>query len=185
MDLTDVVRALEGAPSIPGRLAAIDMGQPFRVIVDYAHTPEALAKVLRLLRRSHPGGTLIAVFGSAGERDVEKRAAQGRVSAELADISIITSEDPRNEDAEAIIAQIAAGAEEAGAAPGETLYRRTDRRQAIELALGLARQGDCVLLAGKGHEGSIIWGREKVRWDEDAVARESLAKLGFGADLPR
>jgi UDP-N-acetylmuramoyl-L-alanyl-D-glutamate--2,6-diaminopimelate ligase len=185
MDLTDVVRALEGAPSIPGRLAAIDMGQPFRVIVDYAHTPEALAKVLRLLRRSHPGGTLIAVFGSAGERDVEKRAAQGRVSAELADISIITSEDPRNEDAEAIIAQIAAGAEAAGAAPGETLYRRTDRRQAIELALGLARQGDCVLLAGKGHEGSIIWGREKVPWDEDAVARESLEKLGFGADLPR
>jgi UDP-N-acetylmuramoyl-L-alanyl-D-glutamate--2,6-diaminopimelate ligase len=133
-----------------------------------------LEKVLTLLRGLHPGGRIIAVFGSAGERDVEKRPLQGAVSARLADISVITSEDPRFEDAEAIIAQIAAGAEAAGANRDETLFCRRDRRDAIRLALGLARVGDCVLLAGKGHEGSIIWGREKLPWDETAVAREIL-----------
>lgn len=178
--LTEVVRALESAPAVPGRMAAIDMGQPFSVVVDYAHTPDALQKVLRLLRRLHPSGRLIAVFGSAGERDVQKRPIQGRVSAELADISIITSEDPRDEDADAIVAEIAAGAEAAGAVPEQTLFCRTDRREAIVLAVGLAQAGDCVLLAGKGHEGSIIWGRDKTPWDEAAVAREALAKAGYG-----
>jgi UDP-N-acetylmuramoyl-L-alanyl-D-glutamate--2,6-diaminopimelate ligase len=162
-------------------MAAIEMGQPFDVVVDYAHTPDALEKVLRLLRRLHPSGRLIAVFGSAGERDIQKRPVQGRISAELADVTIITSEDPRFEDADAIIAQIAAGALGAGAVPGDTLHCRTDRREAVALAVRLARPGDCVLLAGKGHEGSIIWGREKVPWDEAAVAREALTGAGYSA----
>lgn len=181
--LDEVVCALESAPAIPGRMAAIDMGQPFRVIVDYAHTPEALEKVLRLLRRLHPSGRLIAVFGSAGERDVQKRPAQGRVSAGLADVSIVTSEDPRHEDADAIIAQIAAGAEAAGAEPGKALFCLTDRRDAIAFAIGLAGPGDCVLLAGKGHERSIIWGREKAPWDEAEAAREALADAGYAGQL--
>jgi UDP-N-acetylmuramoyl-L-alanyl-D-glutamate--2,6-diaminopimelate ligase len=177
--LKAVARALAVAPSVPGRMAPIAMGQPFSVIVDYAHTPDALGKVLRLLRGLHPKGRLIAVFGSAGERDVLKRPVQGGVAAELADVSVITSEDPRFEDADEIIAQIAAGSEAAGAVAGDTLHCRTDRREAIRLAIGLARHGDCVLLAGKGHEASIIWGREKVPWDEAAVARELLAEAGY------
>jgi UDP-N-acetylmuramoyl-L-alanyl-D-glutamate--2,6-diaminopimelate ligase len=169
-------------PAVPGRMARIDAGQPFRVIVDYSHTPESLAKVLRLLRQLHPAGRLIAVFGSAGERDVEKRPMQGAVSARLADVTIVTSEDPRFEDPDDIIMQIANGAQEAGAKPGETLFTRTDRREAVQLAFALAEPDDCVLLAGKGHEGSIIWGRQKVPWNEAQVARELLADAGFASN---
>ena len=172
--LDAIAGALASAPHVPGRMARIEAGQPFSVVVDYAHTPDAIEKVLTLLRALHPSGRVIAVFGSAGERDVEKRPLQGKIAAQLADISVITSEDPRFEDADAIIAQIAAGAEAAGAVAGKSLFCRTDRREAIQLALDLAHPGDCVLLAGKGHERSIIWGREKLPWDEAAVARELL-----------
>ena len=174
VSLPEIAEALTTAPPIPGRMALVKAGQPFTVVVDYAHTPDAMEKVLRLLRRLHPGGRLIVVFGSAGERDVEKRRLQGSVAARLADIAVVTSEDPRLEDPEAIIAQITAGAEAEGAQEGVTLFRRTDRRDAIRLAFDHAESGDCVLLAGKGHEGSIIWGREKLPWDEAAVARSLL-----------
>ena len=181
--LEHIAAALRTAPPVPGRMAPVRAGQPFSVIVDYAHTPGAMEKVLGLLRRLHPAGRLIVVFGSAGERDVAKRPIQGAVAARLADISVVTSEDPRFEDADAIIEQIVRGAIEAGAEPERTVFRRTDRREAIRLAFELARPGDCVLLAGKGHEGSIIWGREKVPWDEAGVAREVLAAMGFGASV--
>ncbi len=174
VELDAIAAALATAPSVPGRMARVEAGQPFSVVVDYAHTPGAMEKVLTLLRGFHPSGKLIAVFGSAGERDVEKRPLQGAVAARLADVSVVTSEDPRNEDADAIIAQIAAGAEAAGAVAGKTLHCRTDRKDAIRLALDLAGPGDCVLLAGKGHEASIIWGREKLPWDEASVARDLL-----------
>jgi UDP-N-acetylmuramoyl-L-alanyl-D-glutamate--2,6-diaminopimelate ligase len=180
IQLDAIGTALATAPPVPGRMVRVDAGQPFSVVVDYAHTPEAIEKVLTLLRRLHPAGRVIAVFGSAGQRDVEKRPLQGAISARLADVSVITSEDPRFEDADAIIAQIAAGAEEAGAVVGKSLFCRTERRDAIRLALDLANPGDCVLLAGKGHEGSIIWGREKRPWDEVAVARELLLSEQFG-----
>jgi UDP-N-acetylmuramoyl-L-alanyl-D-glutamate--2,6-diaminopimelate ligase len=179
MELQVIAAALATAPPVPGRMHAVRCGQPFTVIVDYAHTPDSLEKVLRLLREAHPDGRLIAVFGSAGERDREKRPRQGAIAARLADISVVTSEDPRFEDADAIIEQIAAGARSVGAEPGRTLHLVTDRRAAIQLAFDLARPGDCVLLAGKGHEGSIIWGREKVPWNEADVARELLAEAGF------
>lgn len=178
--LDEVGRGLATVPPVPGRMATIAAGQPFSVVVDYAHTPDALAQVLRLLRGLHPGGRLIALFGSAGERDVEKRPKQGDVAARLADYAVFTSEDPRHEDADAIIAEIAAGAQRAGGRAGETYVCLTDRRQAIAHALGRAKAGDCVLLAGKGHEGSIIWGREKRPWDEAAEARAALAALGYG-----
>jgi UDP-N-acetylmuramoyl-L-alanyl-D-glutamate--2,6-diaminopimelate ligase len=180
ISLDAIVSAFATAPPVPGRMARVEAGQPFSVVVDYAHTPDAIEKVLTLLRGLHPSGRVIAVFGSAGERDVEKRPLQGVIAARLADISVITSEDPRFEDADAIIAQIAAGAEAAGAVVGKSLFCRTDRREAIRLALDLARPGDCVLLAGKGHEGSIIWGREKLPWDEAAVARDLLCNGRFG-----
>jgi UDP-N-acetylmuramoyl-L-alanyl-D-glutamate--2,6-diaminopimelate ligase len=179
IELDAVAAALETAPSVPGRMARVEAGQPFSVVVDYAHTPEAIEKVLTLLRRLHPSRRVIAVFGSAGERDVEKRPLQGAVAARLADVTVITSEDPRFEDADAIIAQIAAGAEAAGAQVDKSLFLLTDRRDAIRLALELANPGDCVLLAGKGHEGSIIWGREKRPWDEAAVAMDLLQSGGF------
>jgi len=179
MQLDAIAAGLMTAPPIPGRMALVNAGQPFSVVVDYAHTPEALQKVLTLLRGLYPSGRLIAVFGSAGQRDVEKRPLQGAISARLAHVSVITTEDPRFEDADAIIAQIAAGAREAGAEVGKSLFCLTDRRDAIRLALDLARPGDCVLLAGKGHEGSIIWGRDKRPWDEAAVARELLLSGRF------
>jgi len=174
VDLGAISAALATAPPVPGRMARVDAGQRFTVVVDYAHTPDAMEKVLTLLRQLHPSGRLIVVFGSAGERDVEKRSLQGALAARLADFTVVTSEDPRFEDPGAIIAQIAAGAEAAGAEPGKTLFCRTDRRDAIRLAIELASPGDCVLLAGKGHEASIIWGREKLPWDEAGVAREFL-----------
>jgi UDP-N-acetylmuramoyl-L-alanyl-D-glutamate--2,6-diaminopimelate ligase len=180
LELNAISAALATAPAVPGRLARVEVGQPFSVIVDYAHTPGAIEKVLTLLRGLHPSGRLIALFGSAGERDVEKRSLQGAVAAKLADFTVITSEDPRCEDPDEIIAQIAAGAEAAGAEEGQTLFRRTDRRDAIRLAIDLASPGDCVLLAGKGHEASIIWGREKLPWDEAGVARELLLDGLFG-----
>ena len=177
--LHEIALALSDARAIPGRTARVDVGQPFSVIIDYAHTPQAMEKIMRLLRLLHPEGRLITVFGSAGERDIEKRPIQGAIAARLGDICVITSEDPRFEDADAIIAQIADGAIAAGAVPGETLHRRTDRRDAIQLAMELASPGDCVLLAGKGHEASIIWGREKIPWDETGVARDILLDTGY------
>jgi UDP-N-acetylmuramoyl-L-alanyl-D-glutamate--2,6-diaminopimelate ligase len=149
----------------------IDVGQPFSVVVDYAHTPASLAKALNLLRSLMHGGNLIVVSGSAGERDAVKRPLQGKVMAELADIVIITSEDPRNEDPMAILRDI-----EVGTTGGDAeVHLVEDRREAIALAFSKADPGDVVLLAGKGHETSIIWGFEHRPWDEAAIARELLA----------
>lgn len=185
LDLEAIAAGLATAPPVPGRMRRIAAGQPFSVVVDYAHTPESLEKVLNLLRGLHPSGRLITVFGSAGERDVAKRPVQGAVAARLADVVVVTSEDPRNEDADAIIAQIVVGAQQAGGLLDRTLFARTDRREAIALALSLAQPGDCILLAGKGHEGSIIWGSRKVPWDEARVTQELLAEAGFaGSPAP-
>jgi UDP-N-acetylmuramoyl-L-alanyl-D-glutamate--2,6-diaminopimelate ligase len=126
---------------------------------------------------------LIVVSGSAGERDVAKRAIQGSDCAQYADISVFSNEDPRNESAEEIIAQIAAGAKSKGAVEGESLFQIVDRREAVFHAISLAQPGDTVLLAGKGHERSIIWNGVKHPWDEATVAREALASLGFGKGI--
>lgn len=181
LDVPTIAAALGAVPPIPGRMATIDAGQPFSVVVDYAHTPDALEKVLILLKGLHPRGRLIALFGSAGERDVAKRPLQGAVAARLADFSVFTTEDPRNEDPDEIIDQIVRGAERAGATAGTGFVRVTDRGEAVREAIGRARPGDCVLLAGKGHEGSIIWGREKRPWDEATAARAALAERGYGS----
>ncbi|MGI9255113.1 MAG: UDP-N-acetylmuramoyl-L-alanyl-D-glutamate--2,6-diaminopimelate ligase, partial [Thermomicrobiales bacterium] len=131
LSLEQVADGLRNAPAVPGRMALVDAGQPFSIVVDYAHTPEAMDKVLTLLQGLFPDGRLICVFGSAGERDREKRPVQGAVSARLADVSIVTSEDPRFEDADAIIDEIARGAIEAGAVEGRNLFRDTERRDAV------------------------------------------------------
>lgn len=182
VELNAIVQSLKNAPSVPGRMERIEAGQPFTVVVDYAHTPESLSKVLKLLRSLSSGGQVIAVSGSAGERDVAKRAMQGAVCAELADFNVFTTEDPRRDDPDEIIAHIAAGAMSRGAREGEDFATITDRTDAIRAAVRRAREGDVVLLAGKGHERSIIWGLEKRPWDEPAAARQALAEIGFGAN---
>jgi UDP-N-acetylmuramoyl-L-alanyl-D-glutamate--2,6-diaminopimelate ligase len=156
----------------------IEAGQPYRVVVDYAHTADSLAKVLSVLRPL-TAGRLIAVFGSAGERDRVKRPQMGKVAADLADFAVVTDEDPREEDAMSILREIAAGAEAAGAREGERFVCVVDRREGIRTALEMAREGDVVLLAGKGHEQSIFIGKQKLPWDEPTVARETLAALGY------
>jgi UDP-N-acetylmuramoyl-L-alanyl-D-glutamate--2,6-diaminopimelate ligase len=158
---------------VHGRMERVDAGQPFSVVIDYAHTADSLEKVLDELRVA-TAGRLWVVFGSAGERDVDKRPAMGQVAGRLADVVVVTDEDPRNEDREAICEQIAAGAEQAGARRGETLYVIPERADAIAFALNGAARGDTVLCAGKGHESSIVTAHGSVPWDERAVVEAAL-----------
>lgn len=173
--LTDIERGLATIKGVAGRMERIDEGQSFTVVVDYAHTPDSLAKALATLRPVTQG-KLLLVFGSAGERDRQKRPLMGRVAAEKTDFFVITDEDPREEDREQILREIAAGAEAAGKREGNDFLCIADRRQAITAALAYAKAGDTVLLAGKGHEQSIIIGREKQPWDDRRVAREIIRK---------
>jgi UDP-N-acetylmuramoyl-L-alanyl-D-glutamate--2,6-diaminopimelate ligase len=178
----EAVRAgLEGLTGVPGRMERIEAGQPFAVIVDYAHTPESLAKVLDGLGplAAAAGGGLICVFGSAGDRDVVKRPVMGRVAAERCRLIVVTDEDPRGEDRGAILDQIADGAASAGARRGQDLVLEPDRPAAVAFALEAARPGDVVLLAGKGHEQTIEYADGAIAYDEANVARETLARLGY------
>lgn len=178
MTLDEIKRGLESVTGVSGRMETIVVSekQPFSVIVDYAHNPDSLEQVLKILRPLTPG-KLIALFGSAGERDVAKRPMQGEVAARLADFAIFTNEDPRLEDENKIIEEIAAGAERLGWKEGENFLMIADRRAAIEAAFERARAGDTILLAGKGHEQCIIVGTDKVPWDEREEARTALHKL--------
>ncbi|HVQ59289.1 MAG TPA: UDP-N-acetylmuramoyl-L-alanyl-D-glutamate--2,6-diaminopimelate ligase [Solirubrobacterales bacterium] len=167
---------LARAARVPGRFEPIDEGQGFSVLVDYAHTPDSLENVLRAARRL-TDGRLIAVFGAGGDRDRDKRPKMGRAGAELADLTVVTSDNPRSEDPAAIVAEVAAGAE--GAAELEV---EGDRRAAIALALERAAPGDMVVIAGKGHEqGQEFEDGRKIPFDDRDVAREELRKLGSAA----
>ncbi len=168
-----IARGLAKVQGVTGRMERIDEGQDFTVIVDYAHTPDSLAKVLAILRPLTIG-KLIVLFGSAGERDVQKRPLMGQIAAQLADFFVITDEDPREEDRNAILREIARGGEAVGKREGQDFLCIADRTQAIEAAFQRARPGDTVLLAGKGHEQSIIIGREKLPWDDRRAARDQL-----------
>jgi len=167
---------------VPGRMEMIDCGQPFQVVVDIASTPDALRRVLEVLR-SQTQGRLIAVFGCAGERDRGRRDGMGRVAGELADFVILTNEDPRTEDPDAIVSEIAAGLIKNGRHEGNVFARVLDRRAALREAFRRAHAGDVVLLAGKGTEQSIVVGREHYPWDERVVARELLGEM-FDASQP-
>jgi UDP-N-acetylmuramoyl-L-alanyl-D-glutamate--2,6-diaminopimelate ligase len=168
---------LAQAGRVPGRFEPIDEGQGFAVLVDYAHTPDSLENVLRAARRL-TAGRLISVFGAGGDRDRDKRPKMGRAGAALSDLAVITSDNPRSEDPEAIVAEVAAGA---GAAAVEVEVE-VDRRAAIALALARAEPGDTVVIAGKGHEqGQEFEGGRKVPFDDREVAREELRKLGSPA----
>ncbi|MBL8094530.1 MAG: UDP-N-acetylmuramoyl-L-alanyl-D-glutamate--2,6-diaminopimelate ligase [Anaerolineales bacterium] len=189
------IAALQG---VPGRLERIDLGQAFTAIVDFAHTPNALRRVLEtcreLLADDHPapetavrdqrspvGRRLIAVFGSAGLRDVEKRRMMAEVSAELADISVLTAEDPRTESLTDILEMMAFGARlrgaVEGAGEGHSFFRVPDRGEALRLAVRLARPGDIVIACGKGHEQSMCFGTVEYPWDDRVGLRAALAEL--------
>jgi UDP-N-acetylmuramoyl-L-alanyl-D-glutamate--2,6-diaminopimelate ligase len=181
LDPAAVRAGLASLEGVPGRMERIDAGQPFGVVVDFAHSPASLQTVLDLLAPAAAarGGGLVAVFGSAGERDTAKRPQMGRIAGERARLVIVTDEDPRGEDREAILDEIARGAEAAGRRRGQDLQLIADRRMAIATALEAARPGDIVLLAGKGHERSIIGPDGERPWDERATALELLAELGY------
>ena len=163
---------LASASPPPGRFEPIDEGQPFTVLVDYAHTPDSLENVLRAARRLGEGRVL-SVFGAGGDRDRGKRPQMGRAGAELSDLAIVTSDNPRSEEPGTIVAEVLAGA-----GGGERVEAEVDRRAAIALALSRARPGDTVVIAGKGHEqGQEFADGRKVPFDDREVAREELRKL--------
>jgi UDP-N-acetylmuramoyl-L-alanyl-D-glutamate--2,6-diaminopimelate ligase len=175
------IASLEG---IPGRMERIDMGQDFTAIVDFAHTPNALRSALVAAREmlKHGKGTgekgrVIAVFGSAGLRDREKRRMMAETSSELADFTVLTAEDPRTESLDAILAEMADGAISRGGREGDTFWRVPDRGEAILFALRLARPGDIVLSCGKGHEQSMCFGKTEYLWDDRTAMRAALADL--------
>jgi UDP-N-acetylmuramoyl-L-alanyl-D-glutamate--2,6-diaminopimelate ligase len=181
VDVEEVFPHFSALSAVPGRLEPVESSAPFSVVVDYAHTPGSFEKVLPLFRDTTLG-RVIAVFGSAGERDVEKRGQQGAVAGHFCELLILTDEDPRGEDRMAIIDAIAAGAtettnERTGQRPA--VVRIPDRRAAIRRAFTEAQHGDTVVLLGKGHEKSIIYATQSVDWDEARVAREVLTELGY------
>jgi UDP-N-acetylmuramoyl-L-alanyl-D-glutamate--2,6-diaminopimelate ligase len=166
-------RGVEHVSGVPGRFEAVDEGQPFAVLVDYAHTPEALENVLAEAR-SLARGRVLCVFGCGGDRDHGKRPLMGQIATRLADVVLVTSDNPRSEDPLAIIDEILAGA--GGGAEVEP-----DRARAIEQALEAASAGDVVVIAGKGHEpGQEIAGRT-IPFDDRVVARDALRRLRAGA----
>jgi UDP-N-acetylmuramoyl-L-alanyl-D-glutamate--2,6-diaminopimelate ligase len=174
VDDADIARGLAAAERVPGRFEPVDEGQPFAVFVDYSHKPDALEAVLRTAR-GLTRGRLIVVFGAGGDRDRGKRPLMGRAAAQHADVAIITSDNPRNEDPEAIMAAIAEGAQAAGVGARAIIDRVIDRQAAIERAVALAAPGDVVVVAGKGHERYQEFedGRT-VPFDDVTVAREAL-----------
>jgi UDP-N-acetylmuramoyl-L-alanyl-D-glutamate--2,6-diaminopimelate ligase len=189
VELEDAVRALAEPVRVPGRLEPVDEQQQFAVLVDYAHTPDSLTRVLaaaRELAGATAGARVLCVFGAGGDRDRGKRPLMGQAAAVGADLMIVTSDNPRSEDPEAIIAEIVAGVEEArrAHAASDTVHRAgelsviVDRRQAIARAVELARPGDVVVIAGKGHEqGQELVGGRVVPFDDIAVARAALRGL--------
>lgn len=178
LDIASAASGLADCPGVPGRMERIAEA-PVEVIVDYAHTEAALRQLLGMLRAG-TGGRLLVVFGCAGERGAERRAGMGRAAAELADYAVLTEEDPRSEEPDAILEEIASSIRAAGGAEGERFERVPDRREAIARALDLARAGDVVVLAGKGHERTIERADGAHPWDERAVARELVGER-FGS----
>ncbi|NLG98021.1 MAG: UDP-N-acetylmuramoyl-L-alanyl-D-glutamate--2,6-diaminopimelate ligase [Chloroflexi bacterium] len=170
---------------VPGRMEQISMGQPFISIVDFAHTPNALKQALTFARQMAKG-RVIAVFGSAGLRDREKRRMMAEVSGELADISILTAEDPRTESLDGILEEMAAGVRSRGGVEGKSFFRVRDRGNAIRTAVQMAKEGDLVIACGKGHEQSMCFGTTEYPWDDRTAMRAALAELlhATGPQMP-
>ncbi len=164
---------IAGFRGVEGRMEEMDLGQGFKAIVDFAHTPNALSHALTAARQMVPG-RVIVVFGCAGLRDRGKRPQMGEIAGRLADYTVITAEDPRTEPLEAIMAQIAEGCRTAGRREGEGFGRAGDRAEAIALAVNMAQPGDLVLVTGKGHERSLCFGTTERPWSDHAALRAAL-----------
>jgi UDP-N-acetylmuramoyl-L-alanyl-D-glutamate--2,6-diaminopimelate ligase len=207
-------RGIESLEGVPGRMERIDLGQNFTAIVDFAHTPNALKVTLEAAREMLSsltakntksakdkmnlgdlrglGGSenqgnnprVIAIFGSAGLRDKEKRRMMAETSIQLADLTVLTAEDPRTESLAGILEEMAVGARSKGGREGETFWRVADRGQAIKFALSLARPGDIVLSCGKGHEQSMCFGKIEYPWDDSIAMRAALSQL-LGIEGPK
>jgi UDP-N-acetylmuramoyl-L-alanyl-D-glutamate--2,6-diaminopimelate ligase len=173
LSVGEIAEGLSMAPQVKGRLEVV-VSEPFTVLIDFAHTPDALDRVLNTLRPLVQG-RLLVLFGAGGDRDRGKRPRMGEVVARTADLAFVTSDNPRTEDPDLIIDDVVAGM---GGAP---LRRVTDRKQAIFRAIAEARPGDVVVLAGKGHESYQVLGREKIPFDEPALVREAM---GGGEAVP-
>ena len=184
IEIEEAARMVPYLKPVRGRMTAIRRGQCFEVLVDYAHTPSSFEAVLPPLRErlKSKGGRLICLFGSGGERDIQKRSLQGEIAARYSDIVILSDEDPRGEEPMSILEDIAKGCEtasgcEAAVKRNETLFLIPDRREAIRKAYSLAKQDDIVLLLGKGHENSIIYAGGTIPWDEITEAEKALEEL--------
>ncbi|MBI3949299.1 MAG: hypothetical protein HY314_02425, partial [Acidobacteria bacterium] len=164
-----IVRGISSCPRVPGRFEVVDEGQDFAVVVDYAHTHDALQNVLETARVLTPY-RIITLFGCGGDRDLTKRAPMGEVAARLSDLVIVTSDNPRTEDPEAIIEDIEVGLRRVG----KPYLKIVDRREAIGRAVQEARPGDLVLLAGKGHETYQVLKDRTIPFDDREVAREAI-----------
>lgn len=168
-----IAQGIAAVRGVPGRMERIDEGQDFLAIVDFAHTPNALAQALRTAR-GMTSGRVIVVFGCAGLRDRQKRPLMGRIAGELADVVILTAEDPRTEDLGEIMAASAAAAKEAGKREGVDLFLIPDRGEALLYACRMARAGDVVIACGKGHEQSMCFGTTEYPWDDREAMRRAL-----------
>jgi UDP-N-acetylmuramoyl-L-alanyl-D-glutamate--2,6-diaminopimelate ligase len=168
MSLPEIAQGLSRAPQIPGRLEVV-VPEPFTVLIDFAHTPDALERVFKTLKPL-VSGRLLVLFGAGGDRDRGKRPKMGAVVSQWADLAFVTSDNPRTEDPERIIDDVLEGME------GVSLVRIPDRREAIAAAVGEARPGDLLLLAGKGHESYQILGREKHPFDEAGIVRQAMGR---------
>jgi UDP-N-acetylmuramoyl-L-alanyl-D-glutamate--2,6-diaminopimelate ligase len=165
----DAVAAIADAPAVPGRFESIDEGQAFRVVVDFAHTPDGIEQVLRAARTVTPSGRVIVVFGAGGDKDRDKRPLMGAAAGRHADVLVLTSDNPRSEDPQSIVDAIRNGI------AGSAVVRvELDRRAAIALALAEAQPDDLVVVAGKGHETEQVIGKQVLPFDDRAVVRELL-----------
>jgi UDP-N-acetylmuramoyl-L-alanyl-D-glutamate--2,6-diaminopimelate ligase len=174
----EVAEGIAALQAVPGRFEKVESGQPFGVFVDYAHTPDALERVLAFAR-SYAAGRVIAVFGCGGDRDRGKRPLMGAAAVRLADLAVLTSDNPRSEEPGTILAEIETGAR-AAAGPGR--YRTiADRREAIAFAVAEARPGDLVVIAGKGHETYQILRERTIPFDDRRAAADALGALGYAA----
>jgi UDP-N-acetylmuramoyl-L-alanyl-D-glutamate--2,6-diaminopimelate ligase len=171
VDDAAIADGLAASSPVPGRFEPVDAGQPFRVIVDFAHTPESLSSVLAAAREVARGGRVIVTFGCGGDRDPAKRPAMGAAAADAADVVVVTSDNPRSEDPAAIIGAVTSGIPVAARA---RVVTEPDRRSAIAGALAAAGPGDVVVIAGKGHETGQAFADRTVAFDDRAVARELL-----------
>jgi UDP-N-acetylmuramoyl-L-alanyl-D-glutamate--2,6-diaminopimelate ligase len=169
-------KGISGLENVPGRMEQLDMGQKFAAIVDFAHTPNALKVTLEAARRICKG-KIISIIGSAGLRDKEKRRLMAEISAELADLTILTAEDPRTESLVGILKEMAEGARSKGGREGETFWRIPDRSEAIRMGIRLAQPDDMVISCGKGHEQSMCFGKIEYAWDDRIAMRAALAEL--------